>query len=121
MKVSEALIRTKELIQDPARWCQMAYARDQRGNATSEHDPNAVQWCTAGALYRTCGDRLYPLTKKVWALLYKLAPRCVIPFNDHATHAEVMDLFDRAIAVALEQETAEAKKEWNGAALVGSL
>ena len=46
----DVLRATRELLADPKRWTQQAYARDERGQSVLFHDPRATCWCINGAV-----------------------------------------------------------------------
>lgn len=82
-------------------WAQGAYARDRDGRSVYAWTPEACAWCALGAL-RVSGDfgADYDAAR---AALEKFTPAlAVAPFNDATTttQADVLALFDRAIAAA---------------------
>lgn len=98
----ETMKVARELISDPTRWCQGRFARDEDGHGVFHGSVNAVSFCAAGALWRvnpTCG----------LSSLYRFLPKGVdlTEFNDTRAHANVLDLFDRAIAYAEQTEDAQ--------------
>lgn len=105
MSVAQMLKDAKALIADPAHWTQGTPARDASGKPLSnEESPAAVCWCSIGALARVANAdpaplyHLYPVARHY---LYKAtAGASIINFNDTHTHAEVMELWDKAIQLA---------------------
>ena len=95
----ETLKAARDLISDPARWTQGEYARDVNGSGIMPEDEDAFCFCSFGAI-----GKIYGLNEDA-APFFHLANVCakkfaqpVIDFNDTHTHAEVMALFDAAIA-----------------------
>ena len=110
MTVKELLIAAKELISDPARWTKGAGARDAKGVSCNTDAPEAVCWCSAGAIYRTTlsGECLDEARRELSKAARKLAPELFgdqafftdyVGLNDakETTHADVMKMFDTAI------------------------
>ena len=95
----ETLKAARQLISDPAKWTQGVQARDEHGEQVPHSDRAAYCFCIMGAV-----NRVKPLWKKLDALLAlsKITRRdfaaSVPEFNDTHTHAEVLALFDAAIA-----------------------
>lgn len=114
MKVSELLKSSKELIIDPTHWTQKYLARDQNGKSTNYAGEDAVCWCSLGAVEK--------ITIDVFGSEYLVARYnarnaaidclnmasngcgCITTFNDEHTHEEVIDMFDKAIALAQKDE-----------------
>lgn len=73
-------------------WCQGEYAKDADGEAVGVREPRAVAWCVRGACYAA----------NVSALPLYDVQRDLTNWNDHPgrTQAEVLNLFDEAIALA---------------------
>jgi hypothetical protein len=110
----EILRAARARIADPSHWCRLVYAESKFGNSLAdERSPRAVKWCAAGALYaERRGPRSRGITGAVLAardILQKAAePLCLTQFNDERSHAAVMAMYDRAIALAEEAEAANA-------------
>ena len=106
-QVAELLVKAKELIADPERWCQGRVAKDSLGRPTYPNSGNATAWCAFGAL-----ERLAPTPDVVSSAVDFLGAftdgESIGYWNDHHTHAEVMELFDRAIEMANREETGGA-------------
>ena len=115
-KATEVLMSAKELIQKG--FTKDVIARDSMGAATHSGDPNAVCWCSVGAINKAVRDHeaAYCLvgTRPVNTVAYDLAQaHCPLhsngrrmeldEFNDSAwtTQADVVALFDAAIADSL--------------------
>jgi hypothetical protein len=112
MKTSEILRAAKALIEDPAHWVQGTYGRQTR--ESTEHllgdDPRTTCWCSVGAIQKVMGMYHEYTTE---ALLDKVSKNLhgvgIINFNDRATttHAQVMEVWDAAIAKAEAEEASE--------------
>lgn len=110
--VAQFLERARNVIAQPATWTQCAEARTMGGEGVDGYYESAVQWCAVGALAkaRTTYDikSLSPV-RTISALSFDML-RAVLPedwetvsgFNDfhQTTHADIMALYDRAIARA---------------------
>lgn len=100
--VKENLIAARELISDPDRWCQVEYAKTIAGVVTGPLDPDAVCFCTIGALVRATRSTVRDVEQDcgegaISKVLEKACGSSVIRFNDTHSHAEVLAAFDRAI------------------------
>jgi hypothetical protein len=96
----ETLRKMRELLSVPERWTKASFARDRQGNSlTNAVDPRAVCWCLVGA-GKMCGIDPRP-GSPAYEMLLRMTPfRQLSWWNDapERTHAEVLDLLDRAIA-----------------------
>lgn len=45
-------MKAHELLSDESKWTQKALARNSKGDYCFEQSPDAVQWCTVGAIYK---------------------------------------------------------------------
>lgn len=102
---AEILQKARDLISDEKNWTQDAFARDEHGLSVMATDKRAVCFCSRGALYNVTGgawsgayDHLLGLVSEDQDCLG------LAHFNDTHTHAEVLDLFDRAIKRAISAE-----------------
>lgn len=99
----EILKAAKALIADEENWTQTVYARDENGESVSATDPRAVCFCSRGAIDKiTAGNGAWEGAYDILLGLVTEDDDCigVADFNDTHTHAEVLALFDRAIARA---------------------
>ncbi|MBD9544279.1 hypothetical protein IB276_33070 [Ensifer sp. ENS04] len=99
----DLLTEAQKLIRDPKHWTQGVYARNKDGNEVSSRNPDAVCFCSMGAIYVAAGEHLYekPHLEAVRLLNTVIDIDAGIPrFNDTHTHEEVMELFDRARELA---------------------
>jgi hypothetical protein len=103
MTTLDVLKAARALISDPARWTQNVMARDADGGQyTFGCAPQTVSWCALGALQHITGKA--STNGALDALDTQLPIYITIDyFNDTHTHAEVLALFDAAIA-RLERE-----------------
>lgn len=106
MNVVQILKEARALISDEKNWTQGAYARDTIGREVRVLGPEAMCFCALGALEKIM------LGGAMWSASYMLMKKeagddclAVSDFNDTHNHAEVLALFDRAIARA-ESEAA---------------
>lgn len=99
--VLDVLVAARELISVPERWTRGSYARDIDGRQRGAKSDYATCWCASGAIERVAGDAtFFGLQDKAWKALASLSGGSVATFNDdqRTTHADVLELFDRAIA-----------------------
>lgn len=88
-------------------WCQMASARDEEGKSCYFGSVKACSWCSSGAITRANHD-IYKLDilawdaslQQVYKVLESILGEKIVPWNDadNRTQADVLELFDRAIA-----------------------
>ena len=106
MTLVEGLTRAKALIEHG--WCQDAFAKDEVGSEVEPLHPRACQWCIAGAFMKAVPGR-----ESDCAIIFMRAARNshdLTWWNDrpHRTYAQVLRVFDRAIALAEKHETKES-------------
>jgi hypothetical protein len=94
----ETLKAARDLISDPARWTQGCAARNANGESVDLMDEPAVCWCALGAIARTELVRGSGISDASKALRRVTPFGLVAHFNDTHDHAEVIALFDAAIA-----------------------
>lgn len=111
MKISEALIQGKSLIQNPEHWTQGAFARNREGDRRWSNDEDAVCFCSLGAVSRVTNrleDRTDPQGNDIYYhithYLETAMGEPVSTFNDEHTHTEVMAMWDKAIEAAKRAE-----------------
>lgn len=114
MSVAQVLKDAKALIADESHWTQGTSARDKDGWPLSDNaSPAAVCWCSIGALARVADTgpaapfHLYPTARYYLnaAAAKAAAPgshsgKSIVNFNDTHTHAEVMEVWNKAIQLA---------------------
>ncbi len=102
----ETLEKARSLIEIPSSWTQGASARTHYGVPVPTQDPRARSWCSVGALWAMDGrSEDFELLEKAIRKLYPKGGECVSIFNDSHTHAEVLAVFDQAIAYAKNPES----------------
>ncbi len=94
----ELLVKAKALIDRPEK-----FLRGSNHNGASYEE--ADRFCTYGALSKVLGteDPAVVWNNRAWKLLTEAAGagcRSPVRVNDHGTYAEVMAMWDRAIARA---------------------
>lgn len=55
MDLTNKLKTIRELLSDPARWCQGCHAQTPSGVRVDPNDSEACQWCLDGALLKVIG------------------------------------------------------------------
>ena len=110
MKLADLLKAARSKIDAPEKWTRECYARGEDGFYADMHGADAVCFCAMGAV-----RSLIPNSPSAWFVgdyvrnfINNHLPegyRSIPAFNDNldTTHADVLALFDRAIAAA-EQE-----------------
>ncbi len=104
--VAQILKEARALIADEKNWTQGDYARSSLGNSTGVKNEDAECFCAIGALAKVQG--ITPNDDITGASYLALEASggeqtlgfIVARYNDDHTHAEVLALFDRAIARA---------------------
>lgn len=110
MNTQEILIEARALIERPARWTQLAFARDAAGVKVPVTSPNAVQWCAAGAVAcvahtygrMSCAEPLSFLHAAAERISTDtgLCFRSAMSLNDSGCHSDVLQMFNLAIEKA---------------------
>lgn len=99
------LRRARKLLSDESRWTQRVHARDARGRTCDPRSAAAVCWCAVGALCRAKDIPLDIANPALDVLAAVIGPGVhVVDWNDAEgrTHADVLAVFDRAIATLEE-------------------
>lgn len=95
----ETLKAARDLISDPSCWTQGDFARNTDGQSVDPNNKEAMCFCAFGAIQRITEN---PLMSDADRLLESICNErfslSVGDFNDTHTHAEVLALFDAAIA-----------------------
>jgi hypothetical protein len=95
----ETLKAARQLITDPAKWTQGELARDAEGNEINPNNDLATCFCAHGAIqYFTADETLSNADILLIAVCSDKHDCYVEDYNDTHTHAEVIALFDAAIA-----------------------
>ena len=114
MNPSEMLKEAKKLIEDPNRWMKGAFAMLKNGKKIGNDRDVCVPgnhqimcYCAVGAYIRTCNDEAWG-DSPGYLYLNRAAEGYfgIITFNDfpRTTHTDVMDMYDKAIALAEAEE-----------------
>lgn len=111
MKTSDLLKQAKTLISKPENWTTGFCARNSDGNGIPYTSDEAVCFCSLGAAGRIASmynhafgfDEAYSQMRDY---LMVAVPYDVPDFNDTHSHIEVMELWDKAIALAEKDEAA---------------
>ena len=109
MKPSELLIKAKAVIADPKHWTKGQYARDAKGQASAPCGPDAVCWCSLGALDKVAHeeytyDARFAATRCLFDVSEKYGYNGIVDLNDNSSHEIVMKAWDAAIKLAKEDE-----------------
>lgn len=108
-EVAGVLRKARAVVSDQTRWCRGALARDTCGRVVKPADASAERWCALGALHVACPVGSIIRMQAFAALRDALHVGMRIDeFNDTATHAQVVDLYDRAICSLEKQLALEA-------------
>ena len=106
MTASEVLRKARALIEKPENWTRGAYGRNEHGRFTELRF--SCSRCSAGAVLSVCEEVKLAQEDRALNLLREQTPGYsehwihdpLVRFNDTHAHAEVLSLFDRAIAAA---------------------
>ncbi len=93
--VEKELIRVRDHIKDPSRWCTEITAMDRTGFAVDPRSPRAVRWCPHGALsyYGSSDETLFALAETS-SDIYGIS---FIYVNDRLGHRAIMHVLDVTI------------------------
>jgi len=116
-EVLATLRGARALIAHPDNWIKGAEARDSESNDVEAESESATCFCTVGALHRAMvvagkGDNVELYMEAQGQLIrHRLESGGLVFFNDDptTTHADVLDMFDRAIA-ELEKNSTSPKE-----------
>ena len=109
MKPSELLIKAQAVIADPEHWTQDWYAHNAEGQDVGPSTPDAVCWCSLGALEKVAyEENTYAARFAATRCLFEVSAECgysgIADFNDNSSHEAVMKAWDKAIKLAKEDE-----------------
>ena len=99
--IQHTLHGMRELLAEPSRWTQGAFARDKEGSDQAVAHPEATCFCLVGAariVTHLDDDVTNTVVAHLAAITRQRGCSCVALYNDASTHAEVLDLLDTAIA-----------------------
>lgn len=100
--VTEILRAAKSRIEDRHHWTRYRPARDRHSHGVTPTDDRAVRWCAAGSFICEGAGLPEPTTDLAWNyLLQVIDPGDSVSWiNDALGHKAVLEMFDRAIALA---------------------
>lgn len=99
MSAADNLRRARAVIATPATWTQGALARDRNGAVADVHGQRAESFCAIGALCRE-GVRPCDVERDLLQQALPDGADDLEQFNDVHEHADVLALYDCAIALA---------------------
>lgn len=94
--VKDSLIRARARIADPEHWTQGVVARGKSGRSVRPRGKAACKWCAVGAVVKEVS--YFSAQTRCISALSAVCGTLLGTFNDTHTHAEVLALFDAAIA-----------------------
>jgi hypothetical protein len=96
-------MKAYELLSSPEKWTKGAYARDEEGVSISCKSPEAVQFCSLGAIERCYPNNPFPIMNKLDAVIkskYGNEERRygLVTFNDapETTYEQVIEVLKEA-------------------------
>ncbi len=97
-------MKAKDLLRNPAHWCQGEMARDESGQPCRVRSYEAMKFCLAGALAKCYEENeMFKILEKVQAVIKKKLNtkweyNSLSLFNDNPTrsHAEVLEVLELA-------------------------
>ena len=105
MKPSEILLAAKEKINTPEKWTQGELAKNARGEKVPRYSETAVCWCSLGAICAVAESETAKVESRAESSLRQVVIQRIDIWNDdpERTHEEVMNAFDKAIALAQKE------------------
>ena len=91
------LKHARDLIADPGRWTTGDLARNQAWEYVRPRSKLACQWCAEGAVVAAAPDYRTAMAA-IDALRAEIGGQELYVFNDSHPHAEVVGLFEKAVA-----------------------
>lgn len=98
--IKEVLIAARKKIEKPENWTQGTGAKDIEGRYADADSPEAVCWCSMGALYAVTASMPGTYYNQAYEALRDVINDSIAMFNDTHSHADVIEIFDKAIANA---------------------
>lgn len=100
MTVKEVLVGMRQLLDKPENWTQRAFARDHREVGVSAWSLFACKFCLMGASFKVANS--LPRAHATTLYLANLVEDAIADWQDNParTHAEILQLLDKAIANA---------------------
>ena len=100
-KASDFLKKSFALIDSPEKWIQNKFAQDKDGNEVNLTSPNAVCFCSLGAMRRIDKKQLSYLYTRAEKYLEDLTDgSAIFEYNDSITHEQLVQWWQTAIARA---------------------
>lgn len=101
MTTAEVLRAAKAKIAARKNWCKGTQAKNSRGDGVPARHPDACKWCVEGALRFVTHGQGQPFIDSL-RLMSSAVGTDVHVFNDRdgRKHSEIMEAFDKAIALA---------------------
>ncbi len=98
-----ALSKARDLIADPAHWCQRRVAKTIMGYAADPNSESAHSFCSYGALERSVGglnsaENMGAYGRAGEHLRLTIGSNALGVWNDENSHATVLAAFDATIA-----------------------
>lgn len=108
MKITEVFVAAKALIDTPEKHTKGVAARNAKGISVSAHHREAVCFCSIGAINlasHKVNSNWYSCSWQDAQDIFRKANEIdsIAEFNDSATHANVMQAFDKAITYAQQK------------------
>lgn len=102
--IVQILTDAKALIDTPEKWTKGWFARSANNRRVRQGSNKACRWCVVGAVGVASGSSGSCAARALAALRECCSEDFIADFNDDpaTTHADIMALFDRAIARARE-------------------
>lgn len=128
-QTTKNLMAARKLIENPEHWCKSTSARTEDGwPLPSPNHPQAFSFCAVGALRRVIRvETLLPNLPEWQRLDFVARITSVGPvyLNDHGTHQDVLNMFDRAIQLSVQQDHLEEEENetmnWKILALITAM
>jgi head-tail adaptor len=98
MASADILRVARARIADPKNWTTGTYARDAAGKPVKAWDREATCWCAIGAVHSissSIGAEILLIRAA-----HDVARKRIVEVNDAGIHADVLTVFDAAIAAA---------------------
>lgn len=110
-KISDLLKQAKQVIADEENWTQRVLARNAENYMVAVDSAAACKFCSIGAILKV----IYPLYTETYVrdTKYALLRNCLLDtgysgslgsYNDTHTHAQVMQMWDKAIQLVEADE-----------------
>lgn len=102
MTKKEWLIKAKELIKDPKKWCKYYYGANKNGNGCTARSSQAVKWCAMGAVTKVKEEPTLKVVEELIVSIQKVVEKMgylsIYGLNNDGGHDKVMEMFDILIS-----------------------